>query len=389
MTDIDLDPAAAPAARRKPSTWKRMLLMIFFILLLAGALGFGFYQHVQTLIASAPKPTPATVSAIEVKAEAWQPELTAVGSLSAVNGVDVATQVAGIVSEIPVKSGVKVASGAVLLKLNADPDEAQLTSLEAAAELSATVLKRDSQLITGTAVTQATIDADTADLKSKNALVAQQKALIAEKTVTAPFGGELGIVQVNLGQYLTPGTVIATLQDLSAMHDDFLVPQSAVGKIAVGQPVAVTVDALPGKSFQGVISAISPKVDPNTRNVTVRATVPNPDELLRPGMFVRTSVETGKPEQLLTLPSTAITYNSYGATVFVVKPAESGSGKIVQQVFVTTGDKRGDQVSVLKGLEAGQQVVTSGQLKLSSGGAVVIDNSVQPPNDPTAAPQEE
>lgn len=390
MTDVtdDLIPASR-AKTRRPSTLKRLLIMLGLILILIAGLGFGFYLHIQSLIASAPKQTPATISTATVEPSAWQPQITAVGSLLAVNGVDVATQVGGIVSAIPIKSGAKAADGEVLVQLNADPDKAQLASLEAAAELAATVLKRDSQLLATSAVSQATIDSDAADLKSKNALVAQQKALIAEKTVTAPFAGQFGIVQVNLGQYISPGTVVGTLQDLSAMHDDFLVPQSAAGALAVGQEVSVTVDAFADKTFTGKISAIDPKVDPSTRNVTVRATIPNPEGLLRPGMFVRTTVDTGPAVQRLTLPNTAITYNSYGSTVFVVKPAASGGGKTVQQLFVTTGDQRGDQVSVLKGLEAGQEVVTSGQLKLKSGASVVVDNTVQPPNNPDAAPQEE
>jgi len=375
--------------KRRPSTFKRISVMLAFLLLLFGVLGFGFYRHIQTLIASAPKPTPATVSTITSEPTDWQEQITAVGSLSAVNGVDVATQVAGIVSATPTRSGATVGEKAVLVQLNIDPDKAQLASLQAAAELSAKTLNRDTELLASHAVSQSTVDADAADLKSKDALVAQQSALIAEKTVTAPFAGDLGIVEVNLGQYLTAGTVIVTLQDLSSMNADFLVPQDQLASLSPGQAVSVTLDGLPGKTFPGKITTINPKIDPNTRNATVRATVPNPDKRLRPGMFVRVAVDVGTPEPHLTLPLTAITYNSYGATVFVLKPAPSGPGKVAEQVFVTTGATRGDQVAVLKGLMAGQEVVTSGQLKLKTGAAVGVDNSVQPPNDPNAAPQEE
>ncbi len=338
-------------AKRKPSIWLRMIVMLVFVLALAGALGFGFFQHVKALIASAPKPSPATVSTTTAQMTAWQPQVTAVGSLSAANGVDVATQVAGVVSSIPIHSGATVEPNALLVQLNIDPDKAVLASLEAASELSALTLKRDTDLLSKQAVSQSVVDADMADIKSKNALVAQQQALIAQKTVVAPFGGDLGIVQVNLGQYLTPGTVIVTLQDLSAMEADFLVPQEQFGQLQTGQAVSVTLDSLGGKSFPGKITAIDPKIDAATRNATVRATVPNPGKLLRPGMFVRVAVDVGQPEQRLTLPVTAISYNSYGASAYIVTPVPKEPGTIVKQVFVTTGDQRGDQVAVVKGID--------------------------------------
>lgn len=389
MTETDAPKTASAPPARKPSLWKRMGVMLLLIVVIAAVLGFGFYRHIQHLIASAPKPTPATVSATKVTEQSWQPQLSAVGALSAVQGVDIAPQVAGVVAAIPVTSGTEVKAGDVLIHLNDAPDKAQLASLQAASDLSQTVLKRDIRLHASQAVSQSTLDADAADVKSKTALVAQQKALIAEKTVKAPFGGQLGIVNVNLGQYLTPGTPIVTLQDLSAMHDDFTVPQSELASLALGQKIAVNVDAYPGRSFTGKITAISPKVDATTRNVTVQATIPNPDGALRPGMFVHTVINLGKPVQQLTLPVTAVTYNSYGATAFVVTKAKSGSGLQADQVFVTPGDKRGNRVAILKGLKAGDQVVTSGQLKLTSGAAVRIDNSVQPSDSASPKLQEE
>jgi membrane fusion protein (multidrug efflux system) len=366
-----------------------MLAMLGLLAVLAVALGFGFYLHIKALMASVPKPGAATVSDMVVQPSAWQPQMKAVGTLSAVHGVDLATQVAGVVKTITVKSGAQVKAGEVLVTLDAAPEKAQLESLQAAADLAGTTLDRDRRLMTGQNVAQSTIDTDKANLKGKEALVDQQKALIAQKTLIAPFAGRLGIVQVNLGQYLTPGTQIASLQDLSAMHDDFVVPQIDIARLSPGQPVSVLVDAFPGHVFHGQITAINSKIDLNTRNVTVRATIPNPDGLLRPGMFVHTEVETGKPRQLLTLPSSAITYNSYGASVFVVASPKQGGGKIVHQVFVTTGPTRGDQVAVLTGLKPGETVVTSGQLKLSPGAAVKIDNSVQPPDAANPKPVEQ
>jgi len=373
-------------SKRKPRLWLRFLLLFIFLIVLIAAIAFGFYRHIQTLIASAPKPVPPTVTTIVAKNDDWQPQITSVGNLTAVQGVDVATQVGGIISEIPVKSGGTVQVNDELVQLDITPDKAQLASLQAAADLSSKTLKRDTDLLATKTTSQAVVDTDTADLKSKQALVDQAQALIDQKTIKAPFAGDLGIVQVNLGQYLSPGSVIATLQDLSSMNADFLVPQDKISNLAVGQNVNLTLGNS-DQTFAGKITVVQPKIDTTTRNVTVRATIANPEKKLVPGMFVNVAVDVGAPQKLLTLPVTAITFNSYGATVFVVGKDDKGQQN-VKQVFVTTGQTRGDQVAVLKGVDEGQEVVTSGQLKLKSGATIKVDNSVQPPNDPNAKPQE-
>ena len=389
---------------------KRMLIMLGGVLLILVALGFGFFLHIQKLIASAPKPTPQTVTATKVGSQDWQPALAAVGSVVPVRGVDVTTEIAGLVRELHFKSGQDVKKGDVLVELNADADKAQLASLEAAAELSATVLKRDKAQFEAQAIAQAQVDADAADLKSKRALAAQQQANIDKKTIRAPFSGKLGITTVNPGQYLNPGDKIVTLQTIDPIYVDFNLPQKQLGALQVGQVVNVTSDGFAGVVFPGKITAISPKVDTTTRNVVVEATLANPKRQLLPGMFANASVEVGEKKHYLTLPQTAITYNPYGSTVFVVLTADeaaaaakaaasgasaaapaqaaSGNGLVVQQTFVTTGETRGDQVAILKGLKEGQQVVTSGQLKLKNGTSVVIDNSVVPANSPNPTPQE-
>jgi len=372
--------------KRKPRLWLRFLLLFIFLIVLIAAIAFGFYRHIQTLIASAPKPVPPTVTTIVAKNDDWQPQITSVGNLTAVQGVDVATQVGGIISEIPVKSGGTVKANDELVQLDITPDKAQLASLQAAADLSSKTLKRDTDLLATKTTSQAVVDTDTADLKSKQALVDQAQALIDQKTIKAPFAGDLGIVQVNLGQYLSPGSVIATLQDLSSMNADFLVPQDKISNLAVGQNVNLTLGNS-DQTFAGKITVVQPKIDTTTRNVTVRATIANPEKKLVPGMFVNVAVDVGAPQKLLTLPVTAITFNSYGATVFVVGKDDKGQQN-VKQVFVTTGQTRGDQVAVLKGVDEGQEVVTSGQLKLKSGATIKVDNSVLPPNDPNAKPQE-
>ena len=389
---------------------KRMLIMLGGVLLILVALGFGFFLHIQKLIASAPKPTPQTVTSTKVSTQDWQPALAAVGSVVPVRGVDVTSEISGLVREIHFKSGQDVKKGDVLVELNADSDKAQLAALEAAAELSATVLKRDKAQFDAQAIAQAQVDADAADLKSKRALAAQQQANIDKKTIRAPFAGKLGITTVNPGQYLNPGDKIVTLQTIDPIYVDFNLPQKQLGSLQVGQVVNVTSDGFAGVVFPGKITAISPKVDTTTRNVVVEATLANPKHQLLPGMFANASVEVGDKKHYLTLPQTAITYNPYGSTVFVVLTADeaaaaaraaasgasaaapaqaaSGNGLVVQQTFVTTGETRGDQVAILKGLKEGQQVVTSGQLKLKNGTAVVIDNSVVPANSPNPTPQE-
>ena len=391
---------------------KRMLIMIGVVVLVVVLLGFGFYLHIQKLIASSPKPYPQTVTATKVSSQDWQPALAAVGSVVPVRGVDVTTEIAGLVREIHFKSGQDVKKGDILVELNADSDKAQLDALNAAAELSASVLKRDKAQFDAQAIAQAQVDADSADLKSKRALAAQQQAIIDKKTIRAPFSGKLGITTVNPGQYVNPGEKIVTLQTIDPIYVDFNLPQKQIGALQVGQVVNVTSDGFAGVTFPGKITAISPKVDTATRNVVVEATLSNPKRQLLPGMFANASVEVGDKKHYLTLPQTAITYNPYGSTVFVVMTADeaaaagrdaaasgaasapapataaSGSGLVVQQAFVTTGETRGDQVAILKGLKEGQQVVTSGQLKLKNGTSIKIDNSVVPANSPNPTPQE-
>jgi membrane fusion protein (multidrug efflux system) len=387
---------------------KRMLIMIGGILLLVLILAGGFFMHIKTLMASSPKPFPQTVTATKVSSTDWQPTLGAVGSVTAVRGVDVTTEIAGLVRAIHFKSGQDVKKGDVLIELNADTDKAQLLSLEAAADLSATVLKRDKAQFDAQAIAQAQVDADAADLKSKRALVAQQQAVIDKKKIRAPFSGKLGITTVNPGQYVNPGDKIVTLQTIDPIYVDFNLPQKQIGGLAIGQVVNVTSDGFAGVTFPGKITAISPKVDTSTRNIVVEATFANPKRQLLPGMFANANVEVGDKKHYLTLPQTAITYNPYGSTVFVVMtadeaaaaaktaasgasapaPAASGAGLVVQQAFVTTGETRGDQVAILKGLTEGQQVVTSGQVKLKNGTSIVIDNSVVPANSPNPTPQE-
>lgn len=386
---------------------KRMAIMLVVVgLLLGGLVGFNFFKGymMQKYMASAPVP-PATVSTMKADFEQWQPQLSAVGTLRAVRGVDVTSEISGLVRSVEFKSGDEVKAGQVLIQLNAESDLALQHSLEAAADLAATTYDRDKQQFDAQVISKAQLDNDAADLKSKKAQVAQQVAIVDKKTIRAPFAGKLGISTVNPGQYINPGDSLVTLQTIDPIYVDFFLPQQNLPQVSIGQQVALVADAYKDVSFGGRITALNPKIDLSTRNVQIEATVPNPKRLLLPGMFATVKVNSGAEQRFLTLPQTAITYNPYGTTVFVVKrteprigekgekvePAKDGAAKpslLAQEVFVTTGPTRGDQVAILTGIEVGMEVVTSGQSKLKNGTPVIINNSVQPTNSPNPTPQE-
>ena len=372
---------------------KRMVVMLVLAGLLLGGI-FGFQAFKSKMIRkfmSAGQP-PQTVSTTKAAFEQWQARDRAVGTLRAVRGADLAPEVAGIVQAIHFQSGDRVKAGAPLVQLNADSDAARLKSLEATAALAESTYRRDTEQFKLKAISQATLDADAAAVKSGKAQVEEQRALVAKKMIRAPFDGRAGIRAVDLGQYLSPGTKIVTLQSLDPVFVDFLVPQAVLARYAVGQKVAVTTDTFPGQSFEGRVLALDSKVDPATRNVKVRATVRNPKQLLLPGMFATVETASGGPERLLTLPQTAISFNPYGNTVFVLEERKGPDGKtqlVAQQKFVTTGPTRGDQVAVLSGLAEGETVVSSGQIKLRSGAPVAVNNDIQPSNEAAPRPTNE
>jgi membrane fusion protein (multidrug efflux system) len=371
---------------------KRMLIML--VLVGATLFGvFGFKSFVDGKIKEAMSGMgnqPQTVATAVAQLTDWQESVEAVGSLRAVRGADLSLELAGVVDKIEFKSGQDVKAGDVLLRLRNDDDVAKLESLEAVAKLAKITYDRDLKQYKAQAVSQATIDSDAANLKNSNAQVEQQRAIVDKKILRAPFDGRLGLRQVDLGQYLAPGTVIVTLQALTPIYADFLLPQQALDKIEVGQVVTAKTDTYPGKTFKGKITAINPKVETTTRNVQVRATIENPDKQLVPGMYVTVDTEVGEPKKMVTLPQTAISYNSYGDLVYVVEEKGKGAdGKpqlSVRQTFVAVGPTRGDQVAITKGLKEGTTVVTAGQMKLRNGVPVVVNNSVVPKDDPNPKP---
>ena len=373
---------------------KRMLIMLAAVGVLFGGL-FGFKAFVGTKIResiAAQGIPPQTVSTARAQFSEWQGEFQAVGTLRAVRGADIAPEVSGLITAIHFQSGQEVAEGAPLVQLNNESDVARLQSLMAAVELAEANYDRDQKQLAIQAVSQAVVDADAANLKSAKAQVAEQRALVAKKLVRAPFAGRLGIRAVDVGQYVNAGTKLVTLQALDPVYVDFYAPQKSLGRIALGQKITLKTDAFQGQQFTGEVSSIDPKVDPATRNVQVRATVRNAKRSLLPGMFATVVLASGGPQRFLTLPQTAVSYNPFGDTVFVVEESKGKDDKVAlvaQQKFVTTGEARGDQVAILSGIKEGDTVVTAGQIKLRSGFPVIVNNAIQPTNEPAPQPKDQ
>jgi membrane fusion protein (multidrug efflux system) len=374
---------------------RRMTIMLCGVFLLLGLI-FGFNQlktfMIKHFISGMGLP-PATVSTMVIATTEWQPKLTSVGNVRAFRGVELSTEVAGLVASVPIKSGQDVKEGELLIKLNDVSDVAQLNSLKGLADLAKVINERDRQQLAIQAISKNVFDTSAADAKSKQAQVEQQTALVSKKNLKAPFSGRVGIVSINPGQYVNSGDKLLTLQTLDPIFVDFNLPQNNAEQIQVGQVVEVTTDAFKDASFTGKITAVSPKVDTNTRNIQVEAQLANPDKKILPGMFANVNIKLGDQVKLLTLPQTAVTYNPYGSTVFIAKPTgkKDKQGKEAleaQQVFVTTGATRGDQVAILKGVEEGATIVTSGQLKLKNGTPLIVNNKVEPANSPNPKPQE-
>jgi membrane fusion protein, multidrug efflux system len=374
---------------------RRMVVMLVVLGVVLGGY-FAFQQFkakmIHQFLTSMANP-PQTISTVTATTQTWQPQVEAVGSLRAVNGAALSLEVGGVVDQIGFQSGDDVQVGQVLLRLRADDDTAKLAALEASASLAQVNYDRDMRQLHAQAVSQAVVDTDNFNLKSARAQAEEQKAELAKKTLRAPFAGHLGIRAVDLGQYLNPGTTVVTLEALDPLFVDFSVPQQTLSRIAAGQTLTARVDTFPGQSFQGKIVAISPSVDTDSRNVQMRASLPNPDHRLLPGMFATIDIAAGASEQRVTLPQTAITYNPYGSTVYLVEhAADAGGGGAAQprlvarQVFVTTGETRGDQVEVLSGVQQGDVVVAAGQIKLHNGSTVLVNNTVLPSDNPAPVP---
>jgi membrane fusion protein (multidrug efflux system) len=360
--------------------------MVVGVLLVVGAIAGWKIITVRAIIAkmSAQKQPPTVVSAMKATEEIWQRRLHAVGSFAAAEGITVANELDGTVTKIAFESGAQVSKGDLLVQLDVSTEQAQLASAEAGADLAHLNLKRAQELRAKDTNSQAELDVGEAQARQTAATADVIRATIAKKTIRAPFSGRAGIRQINLGQFIKGGTAIVPLQAMDPLYLNFFLPQQDVTDLKVGQAVQVTVDAYPGVTFDGAITAINTKVDDASRNILVQATVRNADERVRPGMFGGVDVVLPAQDKLVTLPQTAISYNPYGNSVYIVedkgKDADGHPVLTVRQQFVQLGSRRGDQVAVLKGVKAGDEVVTAGQLKLRNGSSVQINNTVVPPN---------
>ncbi|MBI5165942.1 MAG: efflux RND transporter periplasmic adaptor subunit [Magnetospirillum sp.] len=352
---------------------KRMLVMLAVSgLLFGGVFGFVAFRNmmIKQYFATMPKPV-VTVTAEPARSEVWRQVVPAVGTLQAVNGVQISSSAAGLVREIGFQSGQTVRKGQVLLRLDADVETGDLRSALAEAELARTSAARSRTLLKSDAVSQAAVDKSNAELKVKEARVAALRAQIDKKVVLAPFDGVLGVRKVDLGQYVQPGQAIVALQDLSTMLADFTVSQKDLSLLAPGQPLRLITDAWPGRVFDGEVNAVEPLVDSRTGMIGVQGRFANADGHLKPGMFARIEIVRPDGEAVVTVPVSAVAYNLHGDSVFVVEGKPDGAKEAVRAV-VQLGDRREGRVAVLKGIAPGALVVTSGQVKLESGAPVEV-----------------
>jgi membrane fusion protein (multidrug efflux system) len=368
-----------------------LVLTIIGMLVIIAVIGLLKARQISQAIAMGKsfRMPPDAVTTVKVASETVLPSIPAVGSLSSPQGVMMSADLPGVVTAIPFESGSHVTNGQVLVRLDTRQEEAQLRTALAKLELARQNLERARDLSQKHVIAQSALDDAKSQFDAATAAVDETRATIARKTILAPFEGETGIRQVNIGQYLKSGDPIVQLDALDTVYVNYALPQQYLGRLHVGQPVMVRADGLPDKEFPGTINAINSMVDTATRNIQVQAILPNPGHLLRSGMFA--AVRTLLPERRKTvmIPASSIQYAPYGDSVFVIASMKDKDGKEylgVREQTVELGATRGDQVEIVKGLSDGDQVVTSGIFKLRQGGAVRIENAIQPGNDPAPKP---
>jgi membrane fusion protein, multidrug efflux system len=371
---------------------KRIVLTLAVTALLVAGLGFVKFRQIQTAIgqAAAFQPPPEAVTTVIAAEEHWAATLSAIGTVAAVQGVEISADLPGTVDVVAFDSGQSVREGDVLAKLDTRQELAQLAAAEAQRELARVSFERMQGLLDEQVVSRAEFDRATADLRQGEARVGEIRSAIDRKTIRAPFSGLLGIRHVNRGQYLSAGDVLVTLQSLNPIYVNFGVPQQAMTELHLGRDVRISSADGKGTGFTGHITAVDSIVDPATRNIQAQATLPNPGALLRPGMFVQSEVTLGGSSNIIPLPASSISYAPYGDSVFVVTDLKDPSGKSyrgVRQQFVKVGTGRGDQIGIVSGLKAGDEVVTSGVFKLRNGVAVLVNNKILPANSSTPKPE--
>jgi membrane fusion protein, multidrug efflux system len=371
---------------------KRMIVTLGVTIAIISALGFVKFKQIQTAMAQAAsfQPPPDAVTTIVAAEEPWSTTLSAIGTAAAVQGVTVSADLPGTVERIAFESGQFVKTGDVLALLDTRQEQAQLAALEAQRDLARLTFDRMQGLLNEAVISQAEFDRAAADVRQSDARVGELHAVIERKTIRAPFSGILGLRKVNLGQYLPGGGELVTLQSLNPIYVNFAVPQQSAPDIPVGRAVRVTSNDSAGTAWAGRVTALDSRVDEATRNIQIQATLANPNATLRPGMFVEAHVDLGPARTVVVVPSSAISYAPFGDSVFVVGDLKTPDGKPyrgVRQQIVKVGPARGDQVSVLTGVKAGDEVVTSGVFKLRNGAAIQINNSVRPANSPAPKPE--
>lgn len=370
---------------------KRFFITLGILLAIIAGLGYFKYHQIKVAMSTPWSAPPEAVTTIVAKSEDWVMSQDAIGTVVAVQGVTLSADLPGVVQEITFDSGSWVKQGQVLVRLDTSQEKAQLTAAEAQADLAKMNLDRAKDLREKQVISQAEFDSWDAEAKKANATVESYRAVISRKTIVAPFAGRLGIRQVNLGQYLAGGDPIVPLQSIDPIYVNFSVPQQEVTSLKVGDPVNVTIEGLEGVAATGKITAINSLINPDTRNVEVQALFRNPDGTLRPGMFANVQVMGKSNSDVIALPVSAINYAPYGDSVFIVEEVKGPDGKPykgVRQQFVKLGSTRGDQVVVLTGVKAGEEIVSSGVFKLRPGAAVEVNNSVTPSNEAAPKPED-
>jgi membrane fusion protein (multidrug efflux system) len=372
---------------------KRMILMLLLAAAAVAGLGFVKFRQVQTGIAQNAgfQPPPEAVTTIVAKQEKWPATLDVIGTTVAVQGVTVSADLPGTVARIGFESGKSVHAGDVLVELDTRQERAQLAAMEAQRDLARINFGRTEQLVKQGVIAKTEYDNVTAQQKATEAQVGEIRATIARKTIRAPFSGILGLRQVNLGQYLSAGEAIVSLQALNPIYVNFGVPQQTAPQVRVGRTLLVSSNDVGGLKFTGRVTALDSTVNEATRNVQVQATLANPGGKLRPGMFVQVAIAVGIDRPVIALPATAINYAPYGDSVYVVSDMKDPKGKTyrgVRQQFVKLEGSRGDQVAVISGVNPGDEIVSSGVFKLRNGAAVQVNNKVQPGNNPAPKPED-
>jgi len=372
---------------------KRMIVMLVVTLSVIALLGFVKFRQIQTAMAQGAsfQPPPEAVTTIVAAPDNWPAALTAIGTIAAVQGVTVSADLPGTVARLAFESGRAVRKGDVLAELDTRQERAQLAAIQAQQELAGLNYNRLKGLLADRVISQAEFDRAAADQKETDARLGEINATIERKTIRAPFDGVLGIRQVNLGQYLAAGDPVVPLQSLHPIYVNFGVPQQDVAQIRVGHRVRITARDVAGVEFDGRVTALDSIVDQATRNVQVQATLANAMGRLRPGMFVQTELLLGSSQSVIAIPASAVNYAPFGDSVFVVTDLKGQGGESyrgVRQQFVKLGGSRGDQVAIISGVSAGDEIVTSGVFKLRNGAAVHVNNKVQPSNKPAPKPED-